>query len=258
MCGIDFETKSDIKLETSLYKRIESPLSAFNNVINQLTEKLQAIYTDGESCKNFSYLKKYANQNFLSQLLFENKSITVFGCIKIMLVEEDIVFKFNGNFSSPKLDMIQKTIEHKYELKQIMQQYLYIVDSVSNNYDASISHRYIESIYDSLMNESSKNKNINQMFLVPYKNKIKHLYDCDDKCLEKLFNRYTYVIKFSRKSNSSFNYKLNRVLSSELDESKSIENIRFEDVETLREDTLPIEKLNNFLVNLYYYGELTY
>ena len=123
MCEIDFEINSDIKLETAVYKRIESPLSAFNNIINQLTEKLQAIYTDGESCKNFSYLKKYANHNFLNQLLFENRSITVFGCIKIMLIDEDIVFKFNGNYSSPKLDMIAKTIEHKYELKQIMQQY---------------------------------------------------------------------------------------------------------------------------------------
>jgi hypothetical protein len=238
---------------TNPAKRIESPLSAFNNLINQITEKLQLIYLLNNE-KN-PYIKKCANSSFINQLLFEEKCITIFGCIKILLQKDDIVFKFCGSYDSAKLELINRTLKNETELKQLFQHYLYIIDSVNNNYDSTISQKYVEMIFNQIINKTIEP---NKMFLVPYKNKIKHLYDSEDKTLDKLYNRYSYVIKFSVKNNMTFSYRLTRVLSSELNESKSMENVRFEDIEVLKENTLSIDKLEEFLTNLFYYGEIYY
>ena len=74
--------------------------------------------------------------------------------------------------------------------------------------------------------------------------------------MEKLFNRFSYVIKFNVENKQTFQYKFYRVLSTNLNESKSLENIRFEDIELLKENNLSFCKLQHFLVDLFYYGNL--
>lgn len=227
------------------FKRIESPFSAINNLINQITERLEIIYFDS--------IKK--NSAFINKLIFEDKSLTIAGCIKISVQNEGVSFKFNGNFDNKKLKLIQKTIDHQNEIISLFQQYVYTVSSTSRNIDDSISHSFVECLYSDLTNKYIDNSRI---FILPYKTKIQHLYD-NDKTLEALFNRYSYVGKFCRvgcNSNNGVSFKLMRVLSSELDEVKSLENLRFEDVEILKEEVIPTERLNKFLVELFYYGEI--
>lgn len=235
-------------MECISYKgqKIESPLSAFNNLLLKISDDIQMIYLD--NCKEKS------NKLFINQLLFENTSITIFGCVKIYLKDENILFKFLGEFDTAKLILIQKTIKHEIQLKDIFSTYLFMVSNISKNFDDTISLKFIETIYSKVL-KLSKTKQDSELFLVPYKNKIKHLYDENEPLLESLYNRFTYLIKFST-TNKIFNYKLVRVLSSELNESKSIDNLRFEDIEIIKENSLNLELLNSFLIQLYYYGEL--
>jgi len=160
--------------------------------------------------------------------------------------------KFIGLFND-NLEIIKKVIKFQKELYQIFQGYLYMITSLTNNFDDKISQKHIESIYEQLKDGTIDK---NQMFVIPHKNKIKHLYDSKDKSLDKLYNRYSYIIKFSCETKQTIKYNLCRCLSSKLKESKSIENIRFEEIEVLKTATITTEQSPKFLLDLFYYGEI--
>lgn len=228
-----------------LHKSIESPISAFNNLILQITNKFEQIYLN----------KNTQNIHFRNQLIFEESSITVFGCIKFVLINGNVETKFCGNFNSNNFELVQKTLNNRVEIYSLVEHYLLIIGNLSNNLDESVSQKFVESLFEQI---KSGKISKDEMFLVPYKNKIKHLYDNSkvDKTLENIFNRYSYIIKFSRDNGSTFKYKLCRVLSSLLNESKTLENLRFEEIETINENVMSIGKLQHFLIELFYYGEI--
>lgn len=221
------------------YKKIDSPLSAFNNVLNQIVNKLLKIYDKNQN-----------DIDFVNSLLFEENAITILGKIKFVYKHEKICLKFLGIFDN--YDLIYKTLKNDLELKQIFQHYLFTISSLTNNFDSSISQKYIDNIIEQIQ-KPNYDKNI--YYIIPYKNKIKHLYDSKDKLFENLYNKYSYVLKIDS-NRLTFSYNLLRVLSSELNESKSLENLRFEDIEVLKNDTLPINRLSIFLTDLFYYGEI--
>jgi len=236
-----------IVLSPGTGKTIESPLSAFNNLLLQISDKLEEIYLPNQ--------KKCNSKNiaFINLLLFEEKSITISGNIKLVYQNNEIGIKFTGTFND--MSFIQKTIDNQIELYQIFQNYLYIVDSMSTNLDNTISQKHVQSLFDQII---SRKIDPNQYFILPYKNKINHLYDSskNDKTLEAIFNRYSYVIQFSTENSQTFQYKFCRVLSTNLNESNSIENIRFDEIELLKKDIISLSKLQHFLVELFYYGNL--
>lgn len=243
-----------IGLSTSIGKKIEAPISAFNNLLIQISDRLEDIYISKNTNELCLGKKRTKNALFINQLLFEEKCITIFGSIKILLVNNEICFKFHGTYDSKKIHLVRKTFENVNELKQIFQHYLFIISSISNNLDDSVSQKYVDSIFEQI---NLGTVDPNKMFLIPHKNKIKHLYDESNPVLDKLYNRYSYIVKF-RRNDRTFNAKLIRALSSELNESKSMDNVRFEDVEQIKEVTLPINDLQKFLIDLFYYGNFNF
>lgn len=231
---------------TSITKSVESPLSAFNNLLNQIAKKFEVIYIGDNSRGNVRSL------SFINQMLFDEKSITLFGKIKLIYQNNDFKFKFSGEYNVESLEIIQKTLDNSAELMQLFQQYLFIVSTINKNFDHTVSETYVKTISDAI----KEHKATNQLFLVPHKAKIQHCYDSSDKTLDSIFNRYSYLIKFTT-TKTHFRYKLLRVLSSELNESKSLDNIRFEDIDVIKEDMLRLDGLDDFLVKLFYYGEIT-
>ncbi len=225
-------------------KVMESPLSAFNNLLIQISDKIERIYIPDKKTKNIL---------FINQLLFEEKSITICNCIKIMYENNEIGFRFYGLYINT--EFIQISINNKKELFEIFQNYLYVISTITQNFDEDISQKQVQSIFDQVMD---KKTNPNQMFLVPYKNKILRLYDNyePDNTLDKIFYRFSYVLKFYESDKASFKYSICRCLSTILNEAKSLENIRFEDIEIIKSDTVSIGKLKQFLIDLYYYGEI--
>jgi len=227
-------------------KLIESPLSAFNNLLLQISKKIEHIY--------FPHKSKVENIVFINQLLFEEKSITILNVIKLVYHKNEVGIQFIGFFSKDT-NLIRITLDNQKELLEIFQNYLFIINSITNNFDADVSQKQVQSIFNQV---NSRKICPDTMFIVPYKNKISHLYDekSNDKTLEKIFNRFTYVIKFNTNDKQTFKYKLCRVTSTILNESKSLDNIRFEDIETLKEGSLTFDKLEKFLIDLFYYGDI--
>ena len=223
---------------------IESPLSAFNNVLLQISNKLQHIYIGNEN-----------NISFINQLLFEEKSITICNVVKLVYKNNEIGLKFQGVFVNT--DIIEKTLLYKEELFQIFKNYLFTISVATKNLDDGISQKQVSGIFEQINNERLDFDN-NQIFIVPHKIKIRHLYDeqKNDKTLDNIFNRYSYIIKFQVINKNSFRYSLCRVISTILNESKSIENIKFEEIDIIKSDVLGLDKLKDFLIDLFYYGEI--
>lgn len=230
--------------KTLVPNMIESPLSAFNNLLLQNSNRLQKIYCNEPN-----------NIIFMNNLIFDNASILIYGCIKLLYVDNKFSVRFIGNFHSDKICLINKTLQNIKELEEIFNNYLYLVNNITNNFDDKISEKYVNDLFNNITdNTFAKNK----YHLVPYKNKIKHLYDNNDKVLDKLYNKYTYLIKFNRKSKLTFSFTLVKALSSEFSECKSLENLRFEEIDIILEETLPIQSLKQFLFNFFFYGDIKY
>jgi len=221
---------------------IASPLSSFNNFIVKISDEVNEIfYPDSEN----NYM---LNNN---QIIFEDFSMTIFNFIKIYYENSEILFKFTCGLNDEKMDIVEHYIENKQELIAIFKKYLFIISEVAQNYDDDISQKYVKTIFDKVRKISGDS----EMFLLPYKNKINHLFDANDETLRKLYHKFSYGVVFTN-NKTKVNYKLLRVLSSDLDESKSIENIRFLEKETIKSGTISMCSLNQFLIKLYYYGEI--
>jgi len=242
-------------------KPIESPLSAFNNILLDISDKLEMIYLGQkigiDQNKNNTYdqrnLPKQINRNisFINQLLFETKSITICNCIKLVCEHNKLGVKFIGIFED--MDLIKITINNQKAIFEIFQYYLFLSSSIINkNTDHEISIMFVNSIYNQILDKTIDK---NQLFMIPYKTKIKKLYD-PDKTLDAIYNRFTYVIKFEIVSNSVLKYTILRCVSSELNESKSLDNIRFEDIESIKTGHIQMQNIQDFLVELFYYGEI--
>lgn len=225
-------------------KRIESPISAFNNILQQITKKLIKIYLPGKDLSE-------EVTSFTNNLVFGQNSITISNCIKLVLMQEKIGIQYLGIFTD--MSMVSKTIDNQRSLKELFQNYIYMISTIGDNYDDSVSQKHVETIFELI---KSNRIDSNQLYILPYKNKIKHLYDANDKVMEKLYNQYSYVIKFDCITKNHFSYKLMRVTSSILNEAKSLENIRFEDIETLKSESVAMRQLQQFLIDLFYYGDI--
>ena len=226
-------------------KPIPSPISAFNNSLKIIVDKLMKIYSP-ENTKNLS---------FINSIIFDNKSINI-GTIKLFRDENGYLsFNFFGKYTPLNLHLLEKTLYNQNELEIILNNYLFLICNITGNFDSSICEHYLNNLYLEIISNKIDNEKIN---LIPYKRKINHLYDNKDKTIDNLYNRYSYLIRFNRKSKMTFTYKIVRALSSELNQSKSIDNIRFVELDIIKENTVTIDKLKLFLTELYYYGNIIY
>jgi len=231
-------------IKTLLGEKIDSPLSAFNNFMIDISDEFNNIF--------YPNSKKISQLLIKNQILFEDNTITLFNFIKIIYANEKFVYQFCGLIDAHRCDLIKISLENKSKIFQIFQKYLFIYNDIRSNYDETISQKYVENIYNKII----KNKSVEtEMFLIPFKNKINHLYDVKDKTLDKLYSKYSYVITFTH-NKSIIEYNIIRVLSSDLDESKSIENTRFLEKDYIKTDTVHLRNLNQFLLKLFYYGEI--
>lgn len=228
-----------------LENKVDSPLSAFNNILVQIGNELNNVYG----------IDVFATNN----CLFLDSSMLLFNCIKILKVDDKICLKFSGYVSEKNIKYIRITLDKFRTLKTIFNKYLFIMNDVRKNYDDSVSVEYINSIIDDIYNDPNVHRKI---YLVPLKNKIFENYDKTfdkpvlDKTLEIVLLRYSYIITFVNNGPVYVKYSLIRVLSSDLSESNSIENLRFLEKEVIKSGMLKKDDdLHTFLVKLLIYGE---
>lgn len=220
------------------YEKIESPISAFNNIIYQFIVELNEIFEIESSDIN--------NQK-TSNFIFDNNSIIFFERIKVFYLNNKMQLMLLTPIHEKKM-YILRTITNRFsDIANILYRYLYMLNSITNNYDLSISNGYINSIISDIKNKTYKDK----YYSIPYKNKIFNEVETD-KTVENLYNKFTYLLEFNN-IDGNLQYNIVRCLSSDLDESKSIHNIKFLEKEKIANGI--VSDIRKFLIKLMRYGE---
>lgn len=217
-------------------KHIDSPLSAFNNFILNIGEDLNKIFGTN----------LYAENN----VLFDNDGILLFGSIRLALKNNEFVFKINTEINKYNKDNIRLLFDNYYSLETILYKYLFTLNLVTNNFDDSISYRYLDLLVDECFKLDKDN---NKYYLIPYKNKISKLQN--DTTLQNLLNRYSYLLEVRCNGPKQFEVLLLRVLSSELNQNNSIDNVKFLEKEIIRKSIITKEYFPKFINDLMIYGE---
>lgn len=234
-----------------------SPISCFNNIQYQITKNIYCMLYP-EYADNLNPIMSKTN------IVFLDNSIIIFNVFKLEInYSNEVKLKILQPLNKSQLKIVNNIYKNWDDLISNFSQYLVMYNKIANGFD-DVPFILVDHIIKSIKNKDSKK--LDNYFLVPYKNKIKALYDAecltndDAKSLrniyKNIFERYEYLIKFSIKSNTKFNYILCRCLSSELDESKSIENLRFEDIDIIKKNTKSICDCDEFVKQLFYYGEI--
>lgn len=220
------------------YEKIESPISAFNNIIYQFIVELNEIFEIESSDIN--------NQK-TSNFIFDNNSIIFFERIKVFYLNNKMQLMLLTPIHEKKM-YILRTITNRFsDIANILYRYLYMLNSITNNYDLSISNGYINSIISDIKNKTYKDK----YYSIQYKNKIFNEVETD-KTVENLYNKFTYLLEFNN-IDGNLQYNIVRCLSSDLDESKSIHNIKFLEKEKIANGI--VSDIRKFLIKLMRYGE---
>lgn len=130
---------------------------------------------------------------------------------------------------------------------------------ICSNYQ-EVPYELINTIMKGIHNQDSVI--LDRYYLLPFKEKFNRLmledkkYDKDtEELLLNIYGRYDFCIKFSLVK-GFLNYKIYRLLSSLMNENKSLENIRFEDVEIIKSDNIQIQRANEFVYQLFNYSEI--
>jgi hypothetical protein len=230
---------------------IKSPLNNYHNIILKISNQINEIFDDNFVNLSFkSEIEKAKTNKLLSgnRIIFTNNSICLFSFAEIKFVDDNfILYIKDGIVSENNLGILQKIFDNYNTLKMLFTEYYYVVQVVLNNYDASIAYKMVNTIYNTLV----RHKSFSEIsFLLPYKEKIEKY----DKTLVNLYSKFEYVISFLYKTNNYFSYSVKRVVSSELSVTNSIDNLNYLEKETIKEGSVHINELEDFLKNIYFYG----
>lgn len=224
---------------------IDSPLTIFNNVINNITQELEKILYSKLDKKDLLLAKQ-------NNIIFNEKSIYLINFIKVYNKNDEL----HLTITKKSLDINDLTIINNIhnnwdKINKIFFHYLLMYNSIANNYDA-IPEKFIDNINNLLI---TNKLNESDFFLIPFKNKVSKLYDKNKSYHDKLYDRYNYIIKFTN-NKQTFNYKIYCVLSNEINETIGLECLRFLDSEIISEGTYKLRDSKEFLNKLFQYGEI--
>ena len=220
-----------------IYQQIESPLASFNNFILTISEQLSEIY-EYNLAKN-------------NDIIFDNDSINLFGYIKFQKDKNNkIQLYIKKAISSNNLNIIEKTISNYTKLCSIFYRYLFIFNDISNNFDSSITTEYINSILKDIETNNFENK----LYFIPFRYKIANEIK-DNETLKNLYNKFSYGLQI-KKSLKNYNYNIIRLISSDLDESKCIANIRPLEIDNIITGYIKKDNIVEFFKNLMFYGKI--
>ena len=231
-----------------------SPISCFNNIQLQITKNLYNILypeLNGEVSKMM----------FKNQIVFLDNSIIFLNCFKLEIFHDnDVRIKCLKSLNKAQLKLIVNIYNSWDEVVTNFCQYVIMYNKIAYGFD-DVPFTLVDYIIKAIKKKDTKK--LDKYFILPYKNKIKILYDTFDddqnenkNVIKNIFERYEYLVKFGIKSNFKFTYFIGKFLSSELDESKSLENLRYKDIDIIKKDSLSIRNCDEFVKQLFYYGEI--
>jgi hypothetical protein len=236
-------------------KEIIPPINNYHNIILRISNQINELFDDSFISDSFKseIAKSKTNKLLLNNhLIYTNDSIILFNLVEIKSFNDDtIIYIKDGIINNNNYELILRVMKYYDELKLLFNQYYYIVNVLMNNYDTTISLKIVNTIYRTVL----KSYDRDNVFLLPYKSKIKKLVD-NDKTIENLYNKFEYIIVFKRKVNNYIEYSIQRVLSSEKSITKNIDNLNYLEKEILLNGSIMVNSFEEFLKNLYFYGKI--
>jgi hypothetical protein len=268
-------------------KEFDSPLVLYNQIILKIADKLNKIYYpnnddnqiilknklifEDTSIKLFGFIILHSNDNNDNNNYQEpNKSIV----------------RFIGDISSDRFNIIRITIDNYNLLSDILWEYLYLRNNLFDKYDESITQNMIDIIFKSIVNIKNE-LSFTKAFLIPYNNKLS--FDNSSKFWNKynfqlsfnkidienntkqlinksiqrinllenlsiIYNQYIVDKIYDNKDNIVYQYFVKKCVSQELDESKSINNLRLLENDTIKTGLIVESDLYDFISKLYFFG----
>lgn len=218
--------------------KISSPVAAFNNFMLELTKEISLIYNQNVCEKN--------------NCIFNDNEILLFGWIKLM---KDAGIQLLKPITKSNKDLVIITLDNTDKLIEIMNKYFFIKNDVINNFDTDVSKKYVDDVIKEIKSTHVDDL-VYKLYYIPFKHKISKLVDIVDGSFDKLFNRYTYVLNVKNSGPIKYEYRIIRLLSSEYNESYSIDNIEIEQETIMLNNVFDKSDLSKFIQKLMYYGEI--
>lgn len=226
-------------------RKIESPLSSFNNILSDITKNLEHIL--------FPKKLKLAENN---QIIFDNKNIIIMGYIKLGLLNDELHLKINKPINKSDQIFLSNLLLNWDNVSLEFFRYFQMYNNIANNFD-DIPYQLVDSVISNINYCLRTNNNQISNLLIPYKKKISKLYDSDKEYLVNFYNRFEYILKINIVNKTNFEYLVFRVLSSELSENKNeLNNLRYQEQDLIKKGNLKIHQIENFIQKLFYYGEI--
>lgn len=213
-------------------QKIESPLYSFNNVIYKIIN---------------SFEKELKIKNLGECLFFNEKTINLFGWIEIKDIKGVISVNIMKELNYKDLNIVN-LIYQKYDF--ICSQFaLYIMmyNKIAKNCD-----EVPQVMVDNIIKDVKTNSFIDKSYLLPFKDKLSEL----DKELN-IYEKYELFLSFHKRPDSQdIIARIKKCMSTTLNESKSINNLKYYDLDTIHEVVVDRYNVEEFITKLYYYGEV--
>lgn len=217
------------------FKKVKSPIIYFNNFLLGICKELESIFD-----------KNLFESN---EIVFDNSSIILFGSYRLFIDNDALKLKVNQVLDADSVKNLEIIVRNFSILEIIVFKYIFTLMQVTQNYDLDISNKFCKLVCDECY---SLEKDETKEYLLPYKNKLIQLYD--DKTLQNIMDRYSYVLNVRRNGPKYFEVKMIRVLSGELSQN-NIDNIKPLEKEIIRKCLLSIDYFPTFINKLMVYGE---
>lgn len=251
-------TKTGIVSELTNFN--DSPLIIAQKILKNISENLSLVF--------------YQNKDTLvlnNEILFQDKSIVLFGFIKLILFKPsedskdfELRLRFIGDVNPLTAGIyINIALREQTILYQELVNYCFLMEFFNEKFDDSINIEMINQVSEQIINSIGSGGNClsSKYWLIPYQNKIERNYDKSEPIKNSnIWNKYSYILRIKiRKAPNQKDviyYQIWKVYDNNLDKSKSIENLRFLEEDLIVENVLDRNKIFKFVYNLFYYGEL--
>lgn len=249
-------------LNTTQIKQIESPLSSFNNIQIEITQQFEKIvFIDKPDYVNNKNKSLLALNNLI---IFDSNSITLMGFIKLVInpANNELLVRISKPLDINDLSILNNIYKNWDIVSLNFFRYIQMYNNIAKNYN-EVPTELIKNIIicfnkhlKSFIPGSVLNKEIDN-FLIPFKNKISNKYDNDKHYIQNIYNRFQYILKIQIINKNTFEYKIIRVLSSELNENKNeLNNLKYLEQDLIKKGQLKNHQFNGFINKLFNYGEL--
>jgi hypothetical protein len=231
------------------FREIESPLSAFNNFQLHISDRLNDVVYG-----QYSRIKAPNQLTMKSELIFNSDYIILMGFMRLYNDRNIMKIKVLKEVSSEELEILTAIKRNFLQVETLLFQYIQMYNRIAAGYN-DVPNGLLNNIVNMIEHQKYHDILLTSSFLIPYKSKVGAKLEGNDMIfMEKLYNRYEYVLRFQPDTKNQFIYTIQRVLSSDLNENKSLENVRFVENDVMHRSTVRIDDAERFVINLFCYG----